>query len=370
MEKPTSSTTSDDLTFCFDTLVHVSRSFAIVINNLEEPLRTTVCVFYLILRALDTIEDDTTMDESIKLEALKVFPTYLDRSVAVCPDGLRFQCDHSNSHYGELIDNFDKVLRVYGQSCTSAEKKIIRDVVDEMADGMIKYANASIETMAEYNEYCYYVAGLVGVGVTRLVQLNFVLDNVRDNDLQRLAISTGMFLQKTNILRDIYEDMGQPAERCFYPKEVWRKYVTNSHDLIDEKFLPSAIGCLNVLINDAFQHLPDTIAYLSLVSRMTIFKFFAIPQIIAVGTLEKMFNNPAVFRSNVKLSSAESGSILETVEDMTSCLKVMRSYLLKLSARIDSLNQFEETKNWILESLKFVDSYAVMRWYSDELSRV
>lgn len=59
------STTSDDQRFCFKILRRVSRSFAIVIEKLEEPLRTTVCVFYLILRALDTIEDDPTIEESI-----------------------------------------------------------------------------------------------------------------------------------------------------------------------------------------------------------------------------------------------------------------------------------------------------------------
>lgn len=351
-------TSDDDKRFCFKMLHHVSLSFAIVIEKLEEPLRTTVCVFYLILRALDTIEDDTTMEQSSKLEALKVFPTYLDQlnqmpsSVGI-GHGMKFSCHNSNKHYIELIGNFDKVLSVFGQCTTAAEKKIIRDVVDEMVIGMIKYLNASIDTMAEYNEYCYYVAGLVGVGLTKLCQSNCVLDN----DLQRLAISTGTFLQKVNILGDIYEDMSQSTERCFYPKEVWGNYVKNYRDLIDRNCLPQAIGCLNFLINDAFQHLPDSIEYLSLISRKSTFKFVAIPKVMAVGTLEKMFNNPAVFNSNVKLASAESCKILENVEDLTSCLKIMKSYLVKLSTRIDSLNLFSETKNWILESLKFVDDY-------------
>jgi len=44
-----------DWEFCFDMLNKVSRSFAIVIEQLGDELRNTICVFYLILRGLDTI---------------------------------------------------------------------------------------------------------------------------------------------------------------------------------------------------------------------------------------------------------------------------------------------------------------------------
>lgn len=352
---------NDDKTFCFKILRHVSRSFALVIEQLEEPLRMTVCVFYLVLRALDTIEDDSTMDDSIKLEALKLFPKYLEELEERVGHGWRFSCQNNNEYYIELMENFDKVLRVFNQ-CTSAEKKIIRDITDEMADGMMKYANRSIDTMDEYNEYCYYVAGLVGIGLTELIQSKCVLD-VRgnsDNDLRRLAISTGTFLQKTNILRDIYEDLSQPTGRLFYPKEVWGKYVENARDLIDEKFQPQAIDCLNFLINDAFQHLPDSIEYLSLITtRTATFRFIAIPQVLAVGTLEKMFNNPVVFNSTVKLASTESFHIFKNVKDIASCLQIMKGYLSKLAAVVPS-NPITETENWILRSLKFVENYQPM----------
>lgn len=360
MEKEINSTISDDQKFCFQILPHVSRSFAIVIDKLDEPLRTTVCVFYLILRALDTIEDDTTMTESMKLESLKIFPTFFDQLTSPLGVDMAFNCRNSNKRYMELMENFDKVLAVFGKCTTDADKKIIREVVIEMSDGMIKYSNRSIETMAEYNEYCYYVAGIVGVGLTKLMQPNCSIDDmVRENELKRLAISTGLLLQKTNIIRDIYEDINQPIERVFYPTEVWSKYVENVRDLLDENYRPQAIACLNFLINDAFQHLPDSIQYLTSVSRTNTFRFAAIPLCMAVGTLEKMFNNPAVFNSNVKLASEECAYIMENVSDMATCLKAMQPYLSELSTRVDSLNPFNETKNWIAESLRFVQSYNV-----------
>ena len=40
-------------------------------------LRDAVCIFYLVLRALDTLEDDMTVRQDIKIPMLKDFYTYL-----------------------------------------------------------------------------------------------------------------------------------------------------------------------------------------------------------------------------------------------------------------------------------------------------
>lgn len=360
MEQTTDSTTFENEKFCFHILSKVSQSFAVMIDKLGEPLRTTVCVFYLILRGLDTIEDDTTIDKTIKVEALKIFPTYLDHLKSRYPvgvgHGLKFSCHDSNRYYVELIDKFDIVLRVFGQ-CSIENKKIIRDTTDEIAEGMIKYINRPIETMADYNEYCYYASGVLGVGLTKLFHSNFIIKNVPTEDVQRLAISTGIFLQKMNIIRDIFEDITQPEERIFYPKEVWGKYVANLRDLIDENHLPKALACVNFLINDAFQQLPDSIEYISLISQQDVFRLCAIPQVIAVGTLVKMFNNPAVFNSIVKLAKTESVHIFESVTDVYSFLGITKTYLNDLSRKFLLCHSVQGTKNFISESLEFVNKY-------------
>jgi farnesyl-diphosphate farnesyltransferase len=48
-------------------------SFAIVIQQLPNPLRDAICVFYLVLRGLDTVEDDMALPDDIKLPALLSF---------------------------------------------------------------------------------------------------------------------------------------------------------------------------------------------------------------------------------------------------------------------------------------------------------
>jgi farnesyl-diphosphate farnesyltransferase len=44
-----------DWVFCYDMLNKVSRSFAIVIEQLGDELRNAICIFYLVLRGLDTV---------------------------------------------------------------------------------------------------------------------------------------------------------------------------------------------------------------------------------------------------------------------------------------------------------------------------
>lgn len=50
-----------DWEFCFDMLNKVSRSFAIVIEQLGDELRNAICVFYLVLRGLDTVGESAIL---------------------------------------------------------------------------------------------------------------------------------------------------------------------------------------------------------------------------------------------------------------------------------------------------------------------
>lgn len=51
----------------------ITCSFAIVIQQLPEDLRDSVCIFYLVLRALDTVEDDMSISVKDKVPVLRSF---------------------------------------------------------------------------------------------------------------------------------------------------------------------------------------------------------------------------------------------------------------------------------------------------------
>lgn len=66
-------------------------------------------------------------------------------------------------------------------------------------------------------QYCHYVAGLVGVGLSKLFSASKLEDPEVGQDTE-LANSMGLFLQKTNIIRDYLEDTQEG--RAFWPQEA------------------------------------------------------------------------------------------------------------------------------------------------------
>lgn len=67
------------------------------------------------------------------------------------------------------------------------------------------------------HKYCHYVAGLVGIGLSRLFVASG-LERAEVGEDSRLANNMGLFLQKTNIIRDYLEDVRQGRE--FWPTKV------------------------------------------------------------------------------------------------------------------------------------------------------
>lgn len=287
---------TDDYRFCESILKKVSRSFALVIQTLPDDLRISVCIFYLVLRALDTIEDDMATfkeDKATKIQHLRGFAKKLKKPSYVLK-GVGEEDER------KLLEEFDKVLRVF-HGLSKEDQEIIQDITQQMGNGMadflvkdIRLGTASLE---EYNLYCHYVAGLVGQGLTRL----FVSHGKEDKSLLHLmkeADEMGKFLQKTNIIRDYLEDLNEG--RTFWPRDIWSKYSPTLLDLrVGDK--AKSLECLNELIVDAYRHLPACIRYMEALKNSKVFKFCAIPQVMAIATLERLINNPDVFTGIVKI---------------------------------------------------------------------
>jgi len=53
------------------------------------------------------------------------------------------------------------------------------------------FSNLQVETVDDYDEYCHYVAGLVGLGLSKL----FYASGKEDLATDKLSNSMGLFLQ-------------------------------------------------------------------------------------------------------------------------------------------------------------------------------
>ncbi|KAL8545932.1 hypothetical protein ACS0TY_005882 [Phlomoides rotata] len=133
------------------------------------------------------------------------------------------------------------------------------------------------KTVDDYNEFCHYAAGLVGLGLSKL----FHVSGKEDLALDIISNSLGLFLQKTNIIRDYLEDINEiPKSRMFWSRQIWSKYVNKLEDLKYEENLIKAVQCLKVMVTNSLTHVEVCLKYMSALRDPPIFCFCAIPQVM------------------------------------------------------------------------------------------
>ena len=108
---------------------------------------------------------------------------------------------------------FDQVIAEFGKLKPKYQEHIA-DITKRMGNGMADFAEMeTVETKKEYNLYCHYVAGLVGIGLSNLFSASGLESPELGNDTRR-SNSMGLFLQKTNIIRDYLEDLEDGRTWC------------------------------------------------------------------------------------------------------------------------------------------------------------
>jgi farnesyl-diphosphate farnesyltransferase len=97
--------------------------------------------------------------------------------------------------------------------------------------------------------------------------------------------------------------MEEPAPRMFWPQQVWARYAGELADFKEPSNRTAAVQCLNHLVTDALRHLPHCLSYMAAVQHPMNFRFCAIPQIMAMGTLALCYNNGKLFEGEGPLGS-------------------------------------------------------------------
>jgi farnesyl-diphosphate farnesyltransferase len=315
---------------CFFYLDMTSRSFAAVIKELHPELLVPVCLFYLILRGLDTIEDDMTIPLEKKEPLLRSFAEILEK------DGWTFTENGPNEKDRELCVHFDVVITEF-KKIKPAYRVIIKDITEKMGNGMADYASNAehnihgVNTIKDYELYCHYVAGLVGEGLTRLF-VEAKLANPALLEKPELMESMGQFLQQVNIMRDIKEDFDD--KRRFYPREIWSKHVDNFEDLFKPENVDAALNCSSEMILVSLQRADECLYYLAGIKEQSVFNFCAIPQSMAIATMEVCFRNPAIFKTNVKISKGQACQLMvDSTQNLQLVCDIFKRYARKIAKR-------------------------------------
>jgi len=300
---------------CWQLLDHSSRSFSAVIKELDGELARVICLFYVVLRGLDTIEDDMTISDDIKQPLLRTF-----HEKTVTP-GWNFSGNGPDEKDRIVLVDYHVVVEELLRLDPACRDTII-DICHKMETGMADFAHRAalssgpltLDSIEEYDLYCHYVAGLVGEGLSRLFSATGKESPWLAHQLE-LSNSLGIFLQKTNIIRDFHEDAEE--RRFFWPREIWgaAEYSsdgrTPTKDILQLFQEPRrAQWVQSAMVVDALRHACDALDYLRLLRNQSVFNFAAIPAAMAIATLELCFMNPEMFKRNIKIRKAKAAELI------------------------------------------------------------
>ncbi len=200
-----------------------ARNFYYSFLTLPRDRRQAMCVLYSFMRVTDDL-GDSHEPRAVREAALKHWKASL---LQACGNG---PCDHP------VLPALVDVTRRYGLPVDS-----LLDVIAGVEMDLEPVALATFEQLADY---CYHVAGAVGLACIHLWGFH-------DPRAPAAAIDCGTAFQLTNILRDLGEDAARG--RCYLPREDLDRFQLTPADLA-AKSLP-ARGAASGRRDDRFERL-------------------------------------------------------------------------------------------------------------------
>jgi farnesyl-diphosphate farnesyltransferase len=214
----------------------VSRSFAVVVSVLEEPLKSYMAAAYILCRVIDNIEDCAAPIEWKKarfeeVSQLLMEPEFARDILASWDSAATTDWDGLTEDERNLMssENGLPLWKIYSQFPDEV-KKSISIWARQMVEGMSHLTDAAyppnfiqhdgIQVLAnyrDYDHYCYIVAGTVGNLATDLVIHHYNLSGSVADQLLQYSQACGRGLQKTNIVKDFCEDVSRGV--CYLPDE-------------------------------------------------------------------------------------------------------------------------------------------------------
>ena len=278
------SPTPADLAYQDEILQGVSRTFALTIPQLPDALERVVGNAYLLCRIADTIEDDKHLPYPDKRQFSELFIGVVGSKLEArqaaredeagfpgdgTPDAEQFARDlyprlspTATDSERDLIRHTAAIIRIT-HSFNERQQAALHRCIRIMADGMSRYQEANVanglKDQQDMDEYCYYVAGVVGEMLTELFCDYSSAINRNYDEMMQLAVSFGQGLQMTNILKDIWDD--QKRNMCWLPQSVLESYgvsLDGDTPLRNGREFQQALGHL---VGVARMHLGNALKY-------------------------------------------------------------------------------------------------------------
>ena len=294
--------------FCRRALPEVSRTFALNIPVLPPPMDLVVTVAYLLCRIADTLEDEARGQVSERAElfhslgqVVKLAPGWEERADDFARRSVAALRPSAPSAEVQLVQGTRTVLEAMN-GLPDWTHHHIAACLGEMTDGMAQVMAAldggapqGLPELKDTLQYCYYVAGTVGVMLTGLFVDGYDAVRPLGPELRPRAPAFGRALQLTNILKDIREDLDRGF--CWLPRSIMSRHGLSPATLILPERRTAAVAMLDELVAVARHECDVSFEYSMLLPRSEpgLRLFCLWPLLFALRTLGALAHNPAVF---------------------------------------------------------------------------
>ena len=308
---------ADAQRFAREVLPAVSRTFALSIRVLPGALGQAVLAAYLLCRIADTIEDAPAMPAEAKATLLDELQLCFDEPQVAerFPDYLTTLA--GDAAHVRLARHTDLVFVLY-RTLPPGTQAHVRRWVLEMIIGMRKFVllyphGIRIQSLEEYREYCYYVAGTVGYMLTDLWHEH--APSIGEKQYLVLRDRCRAFaeaLQTVNILKDVATDAEQ-ENSIYIPEELLRSHGSSHAGILSGVQMDGTREALATLVQLAWHDLEGARSYLLLIPRraVPIRLFCVLPLLFAYATLRDLTGTPQALARHevVKISRREVKSL-------------------------------------------------------------
>ena len=302
----------------------VSRSFALTIPLLDKNKKIKVEVQYLLARIIDTIEDsmhEIKDKETLITGFINILKTANIENIENFKKVVISKTINENDKI--LIENIDIVLKVFFNFPLDI-RNISISYLKEMGYGMIYYQDHIISSFDDLNDYCYYVAGTVGLYLTEITRL---LDGL--NLDKEKAKRLGIFLQKINIIKDAKIDYKE--KRIFWPSSLFDNENPAPY-FEDIAYMDKSLEILNKMIESATNEFKPSIEYIMSIEKKAqgYRRFCLVSVLMGYETLKLLKNNYDLFKGKVlKMPKKTALDIVSKVKSDFYTNKKLEDILIK-----------------------------------------
>ena len=287
-------------------LIRSSRTFAVGIEILPEPLRREIKVAYLLLRVSDYLEDNQELEDSDKIALLNEWRRVLGAEPGREALLERLKEAEEDTPDALVARNAGAVLEELDRLAPAARAILVRRVGESSA-GMARWTRRGsvFETEADLDDYMHEVAGRVGHLLTELFTLRLSGVGASQDRLMRLGREFGLALQTVNVIRGLHEDRDRGW--VYVPTEFLPGSTISPAKLFEPENQRAAMSALSRLVQKADRHLAAARAYIRMIPRRHhgVRIFCMLPLFFAVRTLALSRGNPNVLERETKMTRRE-----------------------------------------------------------------